>query len=583
MIRTLRISLFVLSCLVFFAYGFGGTEASENTVRIEIEFETASSYFNQKNTEYIRTLAERLIEYAGLTVAPLESEDSYYLLKIRVSGRGQGENYMIRGFLYTGATIFVDIQLLTGNVVLHQRQTSGLELTPPIISGNYGGRSEAGAPFQAAFSDADFESTFIKMLGEVFGYSFLIKTLRISDLQEYAKTAIGKMGATAVSPMIAILSDEDATVRRSAVEILGILKNTRAVDPLIAVLNDANPNIRRAVIVSLGEIATPEAVETLFEAITDKDATVRKAVVDALTKLTKQPFGDDYEAWVLWWKYALVRRGSFTMGNTRNDSEGDDDEKPVRMVTLTYDYWIGRYEVTNAEYRSFLNGRKVQSDGIYDGKTLIEMDDSFEFEYRNGGFVLKSDNGEQNPIMCITWWGAIEYCNWLSEKEGIKKAYDSNGNLLDRNGNKTTDITKVEGYRLPTEAEWEYAARGGQNTRGCKYSGSNTIDNVAWYWGNWGGENGKTHPIGGKAGNELGIYDMSGNVEEWCHDWYDKDYYQNGTRTNPTGPSRGFLRVLRGGSWDPGVQRCRVANRDYTAPAGSGSPLLGFRLSRTIF
>jgi len=269
----------------------------------------------------------------------------------------------------------------------------------------------------------------------------------------------------------------------------------------------------------------------------------------------------------------LVKGGSFQMGNVNNESEGYSDEKPVHRVTLTYDYWMGKYEVTFAEYDAFCNatGRSKPGDEGWGRGT--------------------------RPVMNVTWWDAIAYCNWLSEKEGIAKAYDSNGNLLDRNGRTTTDITKVQGYRLPTEAEWEYAARGGQNTKGHKYAGSDDLNEVGWYWQNAGDKwlpgtdsdwdvnkiianKNKTQPVGQKKPNELGLYDMSGNVWEWCHDWYGD--YASTTQTNPTGPSSGSYRVGRGGSWSNDAQSCRVAYRNYFTPTSGGS-FLGFRLSRTSF
>ena len=248
----------------------------------------------------------------------------------------------------------------------------------------------------------------------------------------------------------------------------------------------------------------------------------------------------------------LVEGGTFQMGNTRNDSEGHSDEKPVHTVNLTYDYRIGKYEVTFDEYDAFCNatGRSKPGDEGWGRGT--------------------------RPVMNVSWMDAIGYCNWLSEKEGIAKAYDSNGNLLDGNGNIMTDITRVEGYRLPTEAEWEYAALGGSDSKGYKYAGSNTLSEVGWYDGNSGR---KTQPVGQKKANELGLYDVSGNVWEWCHDWYGD--YASTTQTNPTGPNSGSLRLARGGSWNMADWGCRVAHRNNTLVPTYTGRSTGFRVART--
>ena len=160
------------------------------------------------------------------------------------------------------------------------------------------------------------------------------------------------------------------------------------------------------------------------------------------------------------------------------------------------------------------------------------------------------------PVINVSWNDAIAYCNWLSEKEKLPKAYDSNGNLLDKDGRVTTDITKVLGYRLPTEAEWEYAARGGNKSKGYKYAGSDNVGDVAWYNSNSGK---KTQEVGKKAPNELGLYDMSGNVWEWCSDWYGG--YSSSAQTNPYNSTAGSDRVFRGGSCYSDAAFSRVANR----------------------
>ncbi|MEL7196619.1 MAG: formylglycine-generating enzyme family protein, partial [Bacteroidota bacterium] len=131
-------------------------------------------------------------------------------------------------------------------------------------------------------------------------------------------------------------------------------------------------------------------------------------------------------------------------------------------------------------------------------------------------------------------------------------------------------------YRLPTEAEWEFATRGGNLSKGFEYAGSNTLDEVGWYKDN---SNRTTHPVGQKASNELGLYDMSGNVWEWCQDWY--GIYPSGTHTNPQGHESGERRVVRGGGWVNSPQYCRVALRSPYIPSHRGDSI-GFRLSRHI-
>ncbi len=252
-------------------------------------------------------------------------------------------------------------------------------------------------------------------------------------------------------------------------------------------------------------------------------------------------------------KLVRVQAGTFQMG----DEIGDLHERtrPTHTVTLTYDFWIGQYNVTFSEYDLF-----CQETGMF------EPDDE--------GW------GRENlPVFNIEWWDAIEFCNWLSEREGFSPAYDLGGRLLDMDGKLTSDITQVEGYRLPTEAEWEYAARGGHKSEiDYLFAGSDTLEEVGWYASN--SEN-KAHSVGQKKPNELEIYDMSGNVWEWCHDWFEEYWYRHGDTQNPIGPEDGFVRVIRGGNWGYPESFCRLAHRDYRRPSISGI-VSGFRVVRTI-
>jgi len=251
----------------------------------------------------------------------------------------------------------------------------------------------------------------------------------------------------------------------------------------------------------------------------------------------------------------LVEGGTFTMGDTWGD--GFDNELPVHEVTLTNDFEIGKYEVTFDEYDAFCDAT---------------------------GRTKPLDNGwgrGNKPVRNLSWWDAIAYCNWLSVKKGLPVAYKlageaNEGQLLDSSGDVTTDITKVVGYRLPTEAEWEYAARGGKYNSPYKYSGSDYVDEVAWYSGN---SNGEPQEVGKKAPNDLGIHDMSGNAYEWCTDWYGS--YSSSAQTNPYNSTGGSLRVHRGGCWFNGAMGVRVVVRNGFSPSYRDFGL-GFRICRTL-
>ena len=244
-------------------------------------------------------------------------------------------------------------------------------------------------------------------------------------------------------------------------------------------------------------------------------------------------------------EFVMVEGGSFEMGS----SSGYSEESPEHEVTLN-SFSMSKYEITNKQYCAFLNERGNQSEG---GTEWLHLEgiyvDKCKISRESDRFVVESGY-EDHPVIYVSWFGARAYCTWLSSKIG-------------------------EEVRLPTEAEWEYAARGGKKSRGYTYSGSDSIGEVAWYANN---SNDRVQKVGGKSPNELGLYDMTGNVWEWCSDWYDEDYYSPSPSRNPKGPSSGTRRVLRGGSWLIYASYCRVANR------GDGNPVnrflnLGFRVA----
>ena len=205
-----------------------------------------------------------------------------------------------------------------------------------------------------------------------------------------------------------------------------------------------------------------------------------------------------------------VEAGTFTMGATAEMEDPYGDEKPTHQVTLTNDYYMGKYEVTQALWQAVMNSNPS---------------------------YFKGDN---LPVEQVSWDDCQEFLSKLNSITG-----------------KT--------FRLPTEAEWEYAARGGKKSRGYQYSGSNNLSDVAWYKDN---SDRKTHAVGSKQANELGIYDMSCNVREWCQDWYGS--YSSSSQVNPIGANSGYHRVCRGGGWYFTARNCRSSYRNSISPDGRG-------------
>jgi len=264
----------------------------------------------------------------------------------------------------------------------------------------------------------------------------------------------------------------------------------------------------------------------------------------------------------------MIQGGTFTMGDVWDD--GLMNEKPTHTVTLS-DFYLGTKEITHLEYIEFMNEAGIDSTAIHNGNKLIAIDYSFTpVGYNGSSFYFKGSiyaDSINCPMIYVSWYGAVEYCNWLSEEDEYQKVYTIS------EGSVTADFSK-NGYRLPTEAEWEYAARS-KGRDDCKYSGTNMeneLDTYAWYNSNSGN---KTHPVGTKQSNDLGLYDMSGNVREWCWDGYGT--YSSNSQTNPSGPI-GTNRVLRGGSWLRSASNCRVALRFNGHPVGTTFNY-GFRLA----
>jgi formylglycine-generating enzyme required for sulfatase activity len=258
--------------------------------------------------------------------------------------------------------------------------------------------------------------------------------------------------------------------------------------------------------------------------------------------------------------FVYVPSGTFTMGKTTGS--GDSDELPIHQVTLN-SFYMGKYEVTQVEYSQYMQP--------------------------SSSWTSNYGLGDSYPAYNVSWYAILMYCNLRSIAEGLTPVYTISGstNPADWGAVPTSNNTawdnvicnwNANGYRLPTEAEWEYAARGATNTPDYLYSGSDDINAVAWYGGNNTPNGAK--PVGGKTANGLGLYDMSGNLWEWCWDWYSSSYYSVSPVNNPPGPASGSYRVLRSGCWNVSAGLCHVANRHYVNPYYSSSGNGGFRIVR---
>ncbi len=242
----------------------------------------------------------------------------------------------------------------------------------------------------------------------------------------------------------------------------------------------------------------------------------------------------------------LVLGGNFNMGS----ASGQADEKPTHPVTLST-FYMGKYEVTQAQYASVMAN--------------------------NPSFFASGIEAPARPVEQVTWLNAIAYCNALSDIANLPRVYSVSGTVV------AADFSKT-GYRLPTEAEWEFAARGGlsgtiMGSPVLKYAGSDTADAVSWNEANSGGG---TKAVGTKAANGLGLFDMTGNVWEWCYDWYGIYPALTGKPLiDPKGPATGTMRVKRGGSWNRKPDFSRVTFRNYHNPLNNGS-ILGFRVARSV-
>ncbi|NQV15404.1 SUMF1/EgtB/PvdO family nonheme iron enzyme [bacterium] len=304
-----------------------------------------------------------------------------------------------------------------------------------------------------------------------------------------------------------------------------------------------------------------EKLKTLKQKITEKSLALErdKSLLAAL-KISTDPILYDY--------VSRIPGGSFIMGNSSVNGEVRDS--PAHKVYID-GFYMGRIETTINQYLNFLNDRGVSPSGTYNNRKLINLnsqncpiiyDERFYFSSN------KMSKAMDHPVTNVTWYGAVEYCNWLSEKVGKEPAYTiSDDDVI-------CDWT-ANGYRLPTEAEWEYAAKGDRVQ--TILSGTNADGKIVENSSSSSNNSLETHSVGTKQPNTLGLYDMRGNVMEWCWDWYDR--YSAKMETNPRGALSGLNRITRGGSFKDTVKHLDFTHRKFLKPQLSNKRL-GFRIAR---
>jgi formylglycine-generating enzyme required for sulfatase activity len=270
-------------------------------------------------------------------------------------------------------------------------------------------------------------------------------------------------------------------------------------------------------------------------------------------------------------KLALLPAGEFLMGAAGGEEKAGDDEKPQHRVKITKPFYLGTYEVTQGEFARVMgrNPSKFSPNG--ESSKDVTGQDTSRF-----------------PVENVSWFDAVEYCNKLSERDKREPYYELASVERNDDGSIKSALVMAKagtGYRLPTEAEWEYACRAGTSTPfhfGTSLNGAdaNSDGNSPYGTTEKGKYLSRTTTVGSYRANAFGLYDMHGNVWEWCWDWYDTEYYGKSPDVDSRGPESGSLRVYRGGGWNAFAVLCRAAYRGWLSPAGRYD-FLGFRLARS--
>lgn len=264
--------------------------------------------------------------------------------------------------------------------------------------------------------------------------------------------------------------------------------------------------------------------------------------------------------------FVYIKGGTFNMGASENDPDVHSWEKPQHQVQIT-GYYLSKFTISLGQFAEFIEATGAQTDADKEGGSVVWIGKTWQNQIGANwrcDVQGKQQNDLQHPVIHVSWNDAIAFCNYWNEKLGLKPSYDAEGNLLDAQGKITNDLGQVSGFRLPSEAEWEYACRAGTST--LYYTGDQHSHERA----NFNNQLGHTQPVGSYPPNAWGLYDMHGNVWEWCQDVFNADFYEKcqkqGEVSNPLNVQNGAYRVLRGGGWGIVPLFCRFSDRYFNRP-----------------
>lgn len=440
-----------------------------------------------------------MVTFADYGIEKLESNRTYVLILTKLmSIIEQKKQALIIKYSPSSATVLVDNKMVRGTngvakVVLPVGQHSYI-----VASDGY--ESEEGTVKLKAAAPSNLQITLSKETNTISTSTNDVATQHI--VRNQIVKFSGKVVDINGQPVIGAVVEETGTKNISVTDIDGnfiIKAKSSSITVTVTFLGCVPKQVK--------------LTEGTKEEITLIEETYKKQPSSSASSITI-PVKDGISI-----EMVKVEGGTFMMGATPEMKNSWTEERPIHQVTLTNDYYIGKYEVTQSLWCALMD---------------------------NNPSYFKGDN---LPVEQVSWDDCQKFINKLNDITGRK-------------------------FRLPTEAEWEYAARGGKKSRGYQYSGSNKISDVAWYSSN---SEHKTQPVGLKLANELGLYDMSGNVDEWCFDRF--GFYSALSQTNPLGADDGICRVYRGGSWEQTAGFCRSSDRSNYGTSKNRIYNLGFRLA----